>query len=161
MKHIIYFIATIALFTACKQKANNESATEITTEAAPIIVDTSVAIAQQQTQIAEQPKKENSDSKNLTLIFKDYSEGDYPHFLFEDKNSKEEYDFRFLSDNNLGSLPLLLDDEQASFGLKANPKFIGKVFNVNIFKKDVLDSDLEGNTIKSKEWVIKNISLIK
>jgi hypothetical protein len=161
MKHTIYLIAIITLFNSCKQNVTNEAATEVTTEITPVVMDTAVATVQQQTQIVEQPKNENSNSKNLTLIFKEYSEGDYPHFLFEDKNSKEEFDFRFLSDNNLGNLPILLDDADASFGLKANPKFIGKVFNVNIFKKDVLDSDLEGNTIKSKEWVIKNISLIK
>ena len=108
MKHTIYLIAIITLFNSCKQNVTNEAATEVTTEITP---------------------------KNLTLIFKEYSEGDYPHFLFEDKNSKEEFDFRFLSDNNLGNLPILLDDADASFGLKANPKFIGKVFNVNIFKK--------------------------
>ena len=32
MKHTIYFIAFIALFTACKQHVSNEAATEVTTE---------------------------------------------------------------------------------------------------------------------------------
>ncbi|MCO5230674.1 MAG: copper resistance protein NlpE [Chitinophagales bacterium] len=105
--------------------------------------------------------KEEVNSKNLIMTFKEYSEGDYPHFIFEDQESKKGYDFRFISDNNLGNLPILLDDDEASFGLKANPKFIGKSFNVNIVKKEVLDMGLDGNTIKSKEWVIEKISLAK
>ncbi len=104
-------------------------------------------------------KKLPSDTKILTMTFEEYSEGDYPHLIFNDISSGEEYDFRFLGDNNLKGVSILLDDNDAAFGLKANPKYLKKTFIVETKKKSVLDSDLEGNTIKSKEWVITSIKL--
>ncbi len=100
-----------------------------------------------------------SDTKILTMTFEDYSEGDYPHLIFKDISSGVEYDFRFLANNNLNGVSILLDDNDAAFGLKANPKYLKKTFIVETKKKSVLDSDLEGNTIKSKEWVITSIKL--
>lgn len=107
----------------------------------------------------QETKKLPSDTKILTMIFLEYSEGDFPHLIFKDISSGVEYDFRFLSDNNLNGIPILLDDDDAAFGLKANPKYLKKTFIVETKKKSVLDSDLEGNTIKSTEWVITSIKL--
>jgi hypothetical protein len=107
----------------------------------------------------QETKKLPSDTKILTMIFEEYSEGDYPHLIFKDISSGIEYDFRFLADNNLNGVSILLDDNDAAFGLKANPKYLKKTFIVETKKKSVLDSDLEGNTIKSKEWVITSIKL--
>lgn len=104
-------------------------------------------------------KKAPADGKVMTMIFEEYSEGDYPHLIFKDISTKEEYDFRFISDNNLSGAKILLDDNDAAFGLKANPKFLKKTFIVETKKKTVLDSDLDGKTIKSKEWVITSIKL--
>lgn len=98
-------------------------------------------------------------TKTMSMTFEEYSEGDYPHFIFKDLKSGQEYDFRFLSENKLGNLNLLLDDDNASFGSKANPKYLKKKFSVVAIKKSVLDSDLNGNTIKTKAWVISKISL--
>ena len=103
--------------------------------------------------------QDTSDTKILTMTFEMYEEGDYPHLIFKDISSGEEYDFRFLSDNNLNGVSILLDDNDAAFGLKANPEYLNKTFIVEIRKQFVLDSDLEGNTIKSKEWVITSIKL--
>lgn len=99
------------------------------------------------------------DTKILTMTFEEYSEGDYPHLIFKDISSGEEYDFRFLNDNNLNGVSILLDDTDAAFGLKANPEYLKKTFVVEAKKKSVLDSDLEGNTINSKDWVITSIKL--
>ena len=101
----------------------------------------------------------SSDSKILTMIFEDFSEGDFPHLIFIDISSKEEYDFRFLSDNNLSGAPILLEDNDAAFGFKANPKYLKKTFNVEIKKIAVVDSDLDGKTFKSMEWVIASLEL--
>ena len=103
--------------------------------------------------------KSPSETKTLTMIFEDYSEGDYPHLLFKDISSNEEYDFRFLSDNNLTGLPILLKDNDAAFGCKANPKYLNKTCIVETKKKSVLDSELDGETFKSMEWVITSIKL--
>ena len=107
----------------------------------------------------QETKKLPSDLKILTMTFEEYSEGDYPHLIFKDISSGVEYNFRFLADNNLNGVSILLDDNDAAFGLKANPKYLKKTFIVETSKKSVLDSDLEGNTIKSKEWVITSIKL--
>jgi hypothetical protein len=61
MKHTIYLIAIITLFTKCKQK-ESETATEATTEnvTTTAIADSTTATVQEQTPIAEEPKKETS-----------------------------------------------------------------------------------------------------
>jgi hypothetical protein len=111
----------------------------------------------------DEPNKENlilpSETKKLVMIFEDYSEGDFPHLIFIDISSKEEYDFRFLSDNNLSGAPILLEDNDAAFGFKANPDYLKKTFNVEIKKIAVVDSDLDGKTFKSMEWVITSLEL--
>ncbi|MFM2192029.1 MAG: hypothetical protein RLZZ118_986 [Bacteroidota bacterium] len=104
-------------------------------------------------------KKLPYDTKIMTMTFEEYEEGDYPHLIFKDIYSEEEYDFRFLGENNLKGVSILLDDNDAAFGLKANPKYLKKTFIVETKKKAVLDSDLEGKTIKSKGWVITSIKL--
>jgi outer membrane murein-binding lipoprotein Lpp len=97
--------------------------------------------------------------KTLTMVFEDYSEGDYPHLLFKEVTTGEDYDFRFLADNNLAGAEILLEDKDASFGLKANPKFLKKTFIVKTQKKSVKDSDLNGKVFNSNEWVITDIKL--
>lgn len=101
-----------------------------------------------------------STTKTMTMTFEEYTEGDYAHFIFKDLKTGQEYDFGFLSENKLGNLNLLLDDDNANFSLKANPEYLKKKFTVVATKKSVLDSDLNGNTIKTKAWVISKISLI-
>jgi len=105
----------------------------------------------------QETKKLPSDTKIMTMTFELYEEGDYSHLIFKDISTGEEYDFRFLGDNNLNGVSILLDDNDAGFGYKANPQYLKKSFIVETKKKSVLDSDLEGNTIKSKEWVITSI----
>lgn len=100
--------------------------------------------------------EQNLDKKTLKVRFDEYYEGDMPHFIFKDIESEDVYDFRHISDNKL-TIPILLDDENMSFGLKSNPSYLKKIFIVDIEKKEILDSDMEGNTIKVKDWVITNI----
>lgn len=100
--------------------------------------------------------EQNPDKKTLKMVFNEYYEGDMPHFIFKDIISEDVYDFRHISDNKL-TIPILLDDENMSFGLKSNPSYLKKIFIVDIEKKEILDNDMEGNTIKVKDWVITNI----
>jgi hypothetical protein len=102
-------------------------------------------------------KEVDPNTKVMTMTFEEYSEGDYPHFIFKETLTGKTYDFRHISDNQLGGVNVLLDDDNSGFGLKANPKYLKKSFVVEAVNKTVLDYDLEGKTIKTKDWVIKNI----
>lgn len=104
-------------------------------------------------------EKKTANTQLLTMVFEEYSEGDFPHLLFTDTSTGEEYDFRFLNENRLNGVPILIEDRDASFGLKANPKYLKKSFLVETTKKPVLDSDLEGSVITANEWVITSIKL--
>jgi hypothetical protein len=101
----------------------------------------------------------SSETKILTMIFEDFYEGDYAHLIFIDISNREEFDFRFLSDNNLSGVPILIDDADAAFGLKANPDYLKRTFIVEIKKKSVKDSDFDGNVFETMEWVITSIKL--
>lgn len=100
------------------------------------------------------------ETKTLKMIFQGYDEGDYPHLIFKDIKTEDEYDFRFLSENNLSDMPILLPDNKSMFGFRPNNKLLNKSFDVLLEKKMVSDSDLEGNTFQSKEWVISSIKKI-
>jgi hypothetical protein len=105
----------------------------------------------------KQTPSASADFRTMTMIFQEYSEGDYPHLIFKDIATGTEYDFRFLSYNKLGSLQILLPNDHSAFGYYANPRMLKKIFVVTAKKKLVMDADLEGNNIKSKEWVIEAI----
>jgi len=170
MRHIILLVAIATLFS-CGQNDTKQKELELKErelalkekEFAAKQTDTSHLIpAAQEVKKSDTVaviKKAPTDGKIMTMTFEEYSEGDYPHFIFKDISTKEEYDFRFISDNNLSGLKILLDDNDAAFGLKANPKYLKKNFIVEAKKKTVLDSDLDGKTIKVKEWVITSIKL--
>ena len=110
---------------------------------------------------AQETKKMPSDTKVLTMTFEEFSEGDFPHLIFKDISTGEDYDFMFLSDNNLNGIAILLEDANAAFGLKANPNYLKKSFIVETKKKLVEQYDLEGGggTDKTKAWVITSIKL--
>jgi hypothetical protein len=175
MKNIMTFLgATIIasiLMVSCGQNSNKQKELELK-ERELALKEKELALREKdstnlktvtQEVLKNEPVKETkklpTDTKIMTMTFEEYSEGDYPHLIFKDISSSEEYDFRFLSDNNLNGVSILLDDNDAAFGLKANPKYLKKTFIIETKKKTVLDSDLEGNTIKSKEWVITSIKL--
>lgn len=70
MKHTIYLIATIVLFTACKQRASEivvaeEIVTEVPTSPTAVIVDSATINVKEQTSIAEKTeiKKINANSQ--------------------------------------------------------------------------------------------------
>lgn len=103
----------------------------------------------------------SSETKILTMIFEDFYVGDDAHLIFIDISNREEFDFRFLSDNNLSGVPILIDDADAdaTFELKANPDYLKRTFIVEIKKKSVKDSDFDGNVFETMEWVITSIKL--
>ena len=168
MKNIFRFkgVAIIVLFmmVSCGQNSNKQKELEFK-ERELVLKEkdsTNFKTPTQETvktEPVQEIKKLPSDTKILTMTFERYEEGDYPHIIFKDISSGEEYDFRFLSYNNLNGVSILLDDNDAAFGSKANPKYLKKTFIVETKKESVLDSDLNGNTIKSKEWVITSIKL--
>jgi hypothetical protein len=98
--------------------------------------------------------------KKMTMIFEGYDEGDFPHLLFFDIKTKEQYDFGHILENQLGNSKILLSDPGSSFGYKSNPKYIGKKFVVLAFEKYFTSTDEDGKRIKNKEWVIKSINQI-
>lgn len=110
--------------------------------------------------ILEAQNSSTTTTKKMTMIFKEYSEGDFPHLIFLDIKSKKEYDFRHINENNLGNCKLLQDDKNSTFGYKANPKYINKKFYIVTQRKTVLDNDEEGNVIKIKDWVIISIKAL-
>ena len=161
MRHFILLISVAALFS-CGQNDTKQKELELK-ERELALKEKEFASKQNDTshlipaaQVAKKNdtvpviKKAPADGKIMTMTFEEYSEGDYPHLIFKDIATKEEYDFRFISDNNLSGAKILLDDNDAAFGLKANPKFLKKIFIVETKKKTVLDSDLDGKTIKIK-----------
>lgn len=127
-----------------KSEANNTEPSELKSEDGQVKADN---------------KQTSAETKTMTMVFQEYSEGDYPHLLFKDVASGEQFDFRFLDDNNLSGLKILLNDEQAAFGVKANPAYLNKTFLVDATKKTLSDSDLDGKTIQVKDWVITSIKL--
>ncbi len=101
----------------------------------------------------------NPNVKTMTMTFVGYEEGDYPHLLFKDSATGKEEDFRFTADNNYSGIPILLEDKNAAFGEKANPKYLNKMFIVETTKKQVVDADLQGVAFKTKAWVITSLKL--
>lgn len=117
--------------------------------AAPFIIDDNFR------KMIENPS--NHMTKVMKMTFQGYSEGDYPHLLFKDIQTGTEYDYRFIENNNYDDVKLLLTDNNASFGYKENPKYQNKMFLISCKKKNVLDSDLNGNSYKTQDWCITGI----
>ncbi len=116
------------------------------------------------TESTENPEENNSSSskrKTMDMTFVSYEEGDYPHLLFKEIATGEEFDFRHIDENKLGGFPLLLEDENASFGFKANPKYLKKAFEIEAIYKKVSDNDLNGENIETEAWVINDIEELK
>jgi hypothetical protein len=163
MKNVITFLGAVIIasffMVSCGQNSNKQKELELK-EKELALKEKELALKEKDsTNLKTETQETVQETKTLTMTFEEYSEGDYPHFIFKDISSKEEYDFRFLADNNLEGVSILLNDKDAAFGLKANPKFLKKTFIVETKKKSVLDSDLNGKTIKAKEWVITSIKL--
>lgn len=102
----------------------------------------------------------SSTNKTMHMTFMSYEEGDYPHVIFKDETTGEEYDFRYLDENIYGVFPILMDDPDAAFGFKANPKYVNQSFIVEAELKTVADTDLNGEAIKAEGWVIKSLKAI-
>lgn len=97
------------------------------------------------------------ETKNLTMVFEGYSEGDYPHLGLKDKVKNEDYDFESIDESILKTTPILLTDNDAAFGYKENPDYLGKTFDVVLVWKAAKIADLDGKTVNTKRWEIKSL----
>lgn len=105
-------------------------------------------------------KNSSSNSKTMTMVFKEYSEGDLTHLIFQNVETMENYDFGQEITNAIQNSNILLADPTASFGYKANPVYINRQFTVEAINKTVLIADpLTGKGIESKAWIINAIMI--
>ena len=98
------------------------------------------------------------ENKTMVMTFVGYEEGDYPHVIFKEIATGEDYDFRYLEENYYGEFKILLEESEAAFGFKANPEYINKSFTVDAELKTVADTDLNGEAIKAQGWVIRRLT---
>lgn len=68
-------------------------------------------------------------TRTMNMTFVGYEEGDNPHLLFSDDATGEQIDFGG-ADNDLKSIPLLVEDTNAAFGFRANTPYVGRHFIV-------------------------------
>ena len=108
-------------------------------------------------------KKSSPKEKVMTMILKDYSVGDNAYLVFNDVATGEEYQFMLSSDteNRFNGIKLLLEDDNAEFGVTANPKYLNKSFVVEAIYETVLMSGFDGETVREKMWVINDLKLSK
>ncbi len=105
--------------------------------------------------IAETPPAVPDSTKTLNLTFTGYDEGDYAHLMFKDGST--DYDFGHPEDNNLNNIPVVVKDNNASFGYKENSKMKGAKFVADLIYKMTDTYDGNGQPIKGKEWRITSL----
>ena len=145
MKYILLFPMLFFIVTCNKSKTNIQVNKENEVQ-----VDT----------VVNNDSQPSSKNKTMHMTFMSYEEGDYPHVIFKDKTTGEEYDFRYLDQNNYGDFQILMEDTEAAFGFKANPKHLNQSFIVEAELITVPDTDLSGEAIEAEGWVIKSLKTI-
>ncbi len=146
--HKIFLSLMISiLLIACKSKTADKKES-IQDSIAANVADTS-----------NQPAKATDDeTKTMQLMFWEYSEGDYPHLIFRDRDTKEKYDFGHPDENNLGNTEVVIKNSEAPFGYVQNDKHRGSTFNVTMKKKMVSTHDDNGQPIQAERWKIVSIT---
>jgi hypothetical protein len=179
MKNIILFLGAtiIALFVlvSCSQNSNKQKELELRERELELKEkglalkekDTVVEIIQKaDPDLSVKPseiKKSSPNEKVMTMILKDYSVGDNAYLVFNDVATGEEYQFMLSSDteNRFNGIKLLLEDDNAEFGVMANPKYLNKSFVVEAVYETVLMNGFDGETVRDKMWAIKDLKLSK
>lgn len=98
--------------------------------------------------------KESKYKGYKQMKFTGYSEGDQPYILFEDLETGEEqyYDVPL----STGDVKLMIESNETSFGIQANPKHLNKVFYVKL-KKETYEA-FDGEQLYEKtDWVIIDV----
>ncbi|MDZ4807248.1 MAG: hypothetical protein SGI96_03165 [Bacteroidota bacterium] len=96
-------------------------------------------------------------TKTVKLTFSGYDEGDYAHLLFTETGTSNEYDFGHPEDNNLDNIPVVIKDNNTSFGYKVNNKMKGTKYVAELVYKMTDTYDDSGQPKKGKEWRIVSI----
>jgi hypothetical protein len=94
------------------------------------------------------------DTTTVSLLFTDYSEGDYAHLIFKSTDSSFEWDFGHPDENKLNDIPIVLPDDKTAWGYRINKAFVYKPFTVTIQYKDLDGNDLDGKPMKYRDWRI-------
>ena len=148
MKQIFLGLLISTLLIACKSKtADKKETTE--DSVSKNIPDTTNRSANDTT---------GGETKTMKLMFWEYSEGDYPHLIFRDRDTKEKYDFGHPDENNLGSIDVVLKNSEAPFGYVQNDKHRASTFEVTMKKKMVNTHDDNGQPIQAERWRIVSIA---
>lgn len=131
-------------------------------EKEPATIDSNTTIhgdTNSQRPISETPPVVSDSTKTVTLFFTGYDEGDYAHLLFKDGNT--DYDFGHPEDNVLNNIPVVIKDNNASFGYKENSKMKGAKFIAELVYKMTDTYDDDGQTKKAKEWRIASLKKVE
>ena len=142
-KLIIGFLA-VGLF-ACNSGKNDK--TETTKK------DTTVSIPDNSATTTQQ----DTTKKEVTLVFKSYEEGDYPHLIFSDATSNEEYDFGHPTQNSLGIEDVVKENPNTAFGFEINKARVGQKYQATLERKLVDTHDDNGQPKKDYRWRIVSI----
>lgn len=137
----IFFLSILLIIISCKSKSSSEKDT--VTDSTEIKADTTTVAT-------------GTLTKKLT--FSGYEEGDYPHLVFNDPATGDNYDFGHPTENFLGTTSVVFADSTTSFGFRENGKAKGSVFTVSMQKKMVGSYDGNGQPIQAEEWRIINIT---
>ncbi|MDX2048729.1 MAG: hypothetical protein SFU87_18220 [Chitinophagaceae bacterium] len=109
--------------------------------------------------IPNQIKKSSPNAKVMTMIFKGYEEGDNMYLIFNDTETGKEYSFQEIDEKKFNGIKIFVEDKTSEFEVKANPKYINRKFIVEAINKTVLINGPEGETLKTKAWVITDLKL--
>lgn len=94
------------------------------------------------------------DTITVSLLFTDYSEGDYAHLIFKSTDSGFEWDFGHPDENTLNDIPIVIKDDKTAWGYRLNKLYVYKPFTVTIQYKDLDGNDLDGKPMKYRDWRI-------
>ena len=110
-----------------------------------------------QSSVSENSSEFSTETKVMNMIFKGYEEGDNIYLIFNDIETGEEYSFQNPDLSKFNGIKILIEDKNAEFDVRANPKYVNKKFIVEALYKTVLASGPEGETVNIKTWVITNL----
>lgn len=144
MKKLIAPLLVLFALIACKSKSSTEKdSTKDSANNNTVVKDTSAPA---------------TGALTKKLVFERYEEGDYPHLVFTDPETKEGYDFGHPPENKLEGVDLVIADTTTSFGFRQNAKAVGTSYMVTMEKKMVDGYDGNGQPMRVEGWRITRIT---